>query len=40
MTQDTYYDASGNHVMKEFVTVDDGEIFAGRALSNGVEKGR
>ena len=29
MTQDTYYDASGNHVMKEFVTVEDGEILRG-----------
>ena len=29
MTQDTYYEASGNHVMKEFVTVEDGEILRG-----------
>jgi len=29
MTQDTYYEASGNHVMKKFVTVEDGEILRG-----------
>lgn len=30
MTQDTYYDARGNHVMKEFVDVKDGEILRGK----------
>jgi len=29
MTQDTHYVASGQHVMKEFVTVRDGEIMQG-----------
>lgn len=29
MTHETYYDASGNHVMKEFVDVNDGEILRG-----------
>ena len=29
MTSETLYDESGNHVMKPFVTVNDGEKLAG-----------
>jgi hypothetical protein len=29
MTGETLYDASGNHVMKPFVTVNDGDKLAG-----------
>ena len=32
MTQETRYVASGNHVMKPFVEVEDGEVMRGKAF--------
>jgi hypothetical protein len=32
MTQDTRYVASGNHPMKDFVEVADGELLKGKAF--------
>lgn len=40
MTQETRYDASGNHVMKPFVTVADGERLAGEHFPLVWERGK